>query len=76
MLLSSCDKTFAVTLPSLISLSYEGREIDDDQFRIDQMINFVLACNFGYLPCSYRLNLKLMFRVQSLNCALVGVCSI
>ena len=63
MLLSSCDKTFAGTLPSLISLSYRGREIDDDQFRIDQMINFALACNFGYLPFSYRLNSKLIFRV-------------
>ena len=55
--------TFAVTLPSLPSLSYRGREIDDDQFRIDQMINFALACNFGYLPFSYRLNSKLIFRV-------------
>ena len=55
--------TFAGTLPSLISLSYRGREIDDDQFRKDQMINFALAFNFGYLPCSYRLNLKLIFRV-------------
>ena len=57
------DIIFAGTLPSFISLSYGGGEIDNDQFRIDQMINFVLACNFGYLPCSYRLNLKLMFRV-------------
>ena len=63
MLLASCDKTFAGTLPSFISLSYRGREIDDDQFRKDQMTNFVLACNFGYLPFSYRLNSKLMFRV-------------
>lgn len=63
MLLSSCDKTFAGTLPSLISLSYRGREINDDQFRIDQMINFALPCNFGYLPFSYRLNSKLIFRV-------------